>query len=92
MKFNRIEFKKLLPFGLTASLVGTGVVFDADWCKLECEHVLDQPHAPHESHIPIPTRPLFQNISSTSASPFVPSFALDVMADDIDVLKAFRVK
>ena len=76
--------KRVTAFGIAVTIVGASVEGgEQEWCKPNCDWIVEQPHVPHEPHAPSPTRPALEVLTSASSSPSVPFIPYDDSASNI---------
>ena len=77
---------RFTAFGIAVTIVGASVeAGDHEWCKRACDWIAEQPHVPHGSHEPLPTRPVVEFLASGSSSANVPFVPYDDSANNVAI-------
>lgn len=80
---DQIKSQRITAFGICVTIVGASLeAREQEWCKPACGWIADQPHVPHDSHDPMPTRPALEFLTSGSSSASVPFIPYDGSAAD----------
>ena len=83
---------RFTAFGIAVTIVGASVeAGEQEWCKPACDWIAEQPHVPHDSHDPMPTRPALEFLTSGSSSANVPFVPYDDSANNV-VIRAYHDK
>ena len=87
MKTNRVT-----TFGIAVTIVGASLeAGEREWCKPACDWIAEQPHVPHDSHNPMPVRPVLEFVTSGSSSAHVPFIPYDDSANQA-VIRAHHAR
>ena len=79
-----MKTKRVTALGIAVTIVGASVeAGEQEWCKPACDWVAEQPHVPHDSHEPMPTRPVLEFLTSGSSSANVPFVPYDDSANNV---------
>ena len=82
-EIDQMKSKRITAFGICVTIVGASLeAGEQEWCKPACDWIAEQPHVPHDSHDPMPTRPALEFLTSGSSSASVPFIPYDGSAAD----------
>src|SRR5258705_331841 len=81
-----MKSKNVTALGVTIAIATGGVVVgEQEWCEPVCDAIIEQPHVPHEPHLPQPTRAAIEFVTSGSSSADVPFIPFDDTANMIAI-------